>query len=124
VDQLPAHSFVPWSGPRLGRGRIRLLYSEGSLDDLAGVLMRPKLARHMEEADVELMFQRIKERGKRIMVRSDVRVCRDPDDDHLLALCKDGRADLLITGDKDLLVLKHFGATRILSPTEFLREHP
>jgi predicted nucleic acid-binding protein len=31
-------------------------------------------------------------------------VCTDPDDDHLPALSNDGRAEILITGDEDLLV--------------------
>ena len=33
-------------------------------------------------------------------------ISRDPDDDYLLALAKVGKADILITGDKDLLVLE------------------
>ena len=47
-----------------------------------------------------------------------VTVCRDADDNFLLALCLDGHADFLITGDQDLLVLKAFGSTRIISWAE------
>lgn len=102
---------------------VILLYTDELLDDLAEVLIRPKLAKHLDPADVELMFQRIRHRGELIMVRSVVHLCRDPDDDFLLALCKDGGADVLITGDEDLLVLREFGNTRILSPANFLRIH-
>ena len=46
-------------------------------------------------------------------------VCRDPKDDHVLALCKKAKASLLVTGDKDLLVLGRHGATVIVRPKEF-----
>jgi len=102
---------------------VRVLFTDDLLDNLASVLERPKLAKHLDPADVGLLFQRISDQGERINVKSVVQVCRDPDDDSLLALSKDGNADILITGDEDLLVLKKFGNTRILSPAEFLRKH-
>lgn len=48
------------------------------------------------------------------------RVCRDPDDDVVLATALAGRADLIVTGDNDLLALKRFGGIRILSPRQVL----
>ncbi len=48
------------------------------------------------------------------------RVCRDPDDDIVLATALAGRADLIVTGDNDLLVLKTFQRMRILSPRQVL----
>ena len=48
------------------------------------------------------------------------RVCRDPDDDVVLATALSGRADLIVTGDNDLLVLKQFRGIRILSPRRIL----
>ena len=48
------------------------------------------------------------------------RICRDPDDDIVLATAVAGRADLVITGDDDLLVLKTFGGIRIFSPRQIL----
>ena len=45
-------------------------------------------------------------------------VC-DPDDDAVLACAVKSEADYLVTGDKDLLVLGHYGKTKILTPREF-----
>lgn len=45
--------------------------------------------------------------------------CRDADDLHILGLAKVGLADYLVTGDDDLLVLKHFGHCRIVTPRQF-----
>lgn len=46
-------------------------------------------------------------------------VCRDPDDDAVLATAIAGNASCIITGDKDLLILKRFDSVDILSPSEF-----
>ena len=46
--------------------------------------------------------------------------CRDVKDNYLLALSKDADADYLITGDKDLLVLKQFENTLIVTLPQFL----
>ena len=47
------------------------------------------------------------------------RVCRDPDDDSVLAAAIAGNCDCIITGDKDLLVLKEYDGIEILSPGDF-----
>jgi putative PIN family toxin of toxin-antitoxin system len=45
--------------------------------------------------------------------------CRDKDDDNVLACAREADADYLVTGDKDLLDLKVFKSTRIITPREF-----
>jgi putative PIN family toxin of toxin-antitoxin system len=47
-------------------------------------------------------------------------VCRDPDDDVVLGTAAAGGVACIVTGDKDLLVLKRFGAVDTVSPSEFL----
>ena len=42
-------------------------------------------------------------------------VCRDPDDDAVLALALAARADLLVSGDQDLLVLQRFESCQAVS---------
>jgi uncharacterized protein len=51
----------------------------------------------------------------------DKRVCRDKDDDVVLATALGGKADVIVTGDEDLLVLKKFRGIEILSPRQFLK---
>jgi len=53
-------------------------------------------------------------------VRLDERVCRDEDDDMVLTTAIAGKADVIVTGDEDLLVLRKFGGIKILSPRQFL----
>ena len=47
------------------------------------------------------------------------KICRDPDDDNILALATDNHADYIITGDKDLLVLEEFDLIPIIDPRKF-----
>jgi putative PIN family toxin of toxin-antitoxin system len=47
-------------------------------------------------------------------------VCRDPDDDWVLATAVAGRAEVIVTGDQDLLVLGRHAGIDILSPRRFL----
>ena len=49
-------------------------------------------------------------------------VCRDPKDDFILECAATGRADCIVTGDRDLLSLDPYGAIRILTPRQYLDE--
>jgi putative PIN family toxin of toxin-antitoxin system len=46
-------------------------------------------------------------------------VCRDPDDLEVLGLADSARAQYLVTGDDDLLVIKKYKDTRIVTPRQF-----
>lgn len=45
---------------------------------------------------------------------------RDPKDLHIITAAINGQCDYIVTGDKDLLVLKRYKGTKIISPAEFL----
>lgn len=47
-------------------------------------------------------------------------VCREADDDEVLATALAAKAEIILTGDKDLLVLKEFQGMKILSPRQFV----
>jgi predicted nucleic acid-binding protein len=47
-------------------------------------------------------------------------VPRDPDDNMVLECAVEGKAHYIVTGDKDLLVLKTFGDIRIIRASDFL----
>ena len=99
--------------------RFQLLYSEELLSELGDVLRRPRLTKRIGSAAADALLRAIQDNAALVEVISTVDVCRDEKDNYLLALCKDGAADLLVTGDDDLLVLGAFGRTVILSPSAF-----
>jgi predicted nucleic acid-binding protein len=55
---------------------------------------------------------------------SIVPICRDSDDDLILACAGDAVADYVVTGDEDLLVLKNYEDISILNPREFEKLFP
>jgi putative PIN family toxin of toxin-antitoxin system len=60
-------------------------------------------------------------RAIRVQLRGTVKECRDPNDDMFLGCAARANADLLIAGDKDLLVMGSYKGTRILTPAEYVR---
>jgi len=60
--------------------------------------------------------------GARVVFpRTIFEVCRDPKDNTLLECCAEARADILITGDKDLLDIDKLPfRLRILTPRAFI----
>lgn len=97
------------------------MFSEELLYEFLQVISRPKFRKYFSDKDVANLLEDIHNYADFIDVHSHVNVCRDKKDNFLLALCTDGKADFLITGDEDLLVLKKFKKTSILKISDYLR---
>jgi putative PIN family toxin of toxin-antitoxin system len=115
-------------GKRL-KGFLALLASSGAqivvsielLDELAEVLGRPHLRRYftVEEAkEFVVLFEHL---GKPVAIDLSERssLSRDPKDDYLLRMAEKAKADVLVTGDTDLLILERHKDTVILSVKDF-----
>ena len=49
-------------------------------------------------------------------------ISRDPDDNHVLAVAQEAKADFIVSGDKDLLVLKEHSSIPIVTASDFLEK--
>jgi hypothetical protein len=107
---------------RLKNNDVKLLFSEELLSEFLQVVSRQKFKKYFSEKDVTNLINNLYKCADLIEVHSNVNVCRDKKDNFLLALCTDGKADFLITGDEDLLVLKKFKKTSILKFSDYLKE--
>jgi uncharacterized protein len=47
-------------------------------------------------------------------------VCRDPNDDAIIECALQAEAELIVSGDKDLLVIKNYKRIRIITPTQYI----
>ena len=99
-----------------------LLFSSKLLEEFIEVAGRPKFKRYFSSNDLEELLFQMREHGEFITVTSSTNICRDPKDNFLLSLSKDGKASYLITGDKDLLDLKRFGKTQIVTMKKYSSE--
>ena len=99
--------------------KITLVFSEELLTEFVVVCQRPKLRKYFSSKDVENLLNIIDEYALFVSVVSEVVLCRDAKDNFLLALAKDSRAHYLLTGDNDLLVLKEFENTKIITIAEY-----
>ncbi|WP_417602449.1 putative toxin-antitoxin system toxin component, PIN family [Owenweeksia hongkongensis] len=100
---------------------IQLLLSKQMIQEVFSTAVRPKFHSVINNADILLLRSIFSKNGVLIDVNEVVSVCRDPKDDFLLSLALSGKADYLITGDKDLLVLNNISETRIITYSEWLK---
>jgi len=103
-------------------GRFTLLYSASILEELQDVLRRPRLRRRfpMTDEDVDGVLELIVLRGEEIVAEQGLSVSRDPKDDKFLEVAVEGRADVIVTGDEDLLVLDPYESIPIVGARAFL----
>jgi putative PIN family toxin of toxin-antitoxin system len=104
-------------------GRIELVTSPALLREVRKVLARPRLRKYLS-ADEATRF--VADLAAQTALTIDPpgphpTVCRDPDDDYLVALARGSEAEALISGDGDLLAIDSGElALAILSPRQFV----
>ena len=119
---------LPLESINLAMSNHELFYSEDIEKELKGVLQ--KLGVKLKDKQIQKLQENLSSFlsfCKKISVTENLTICRDRKDDRYLSLCKQVRADFLITGDKDLLtiprkVLRENSLTcNIVSPAEFIK---
>lgn len=108
--------------PLFADEQIKLLFSQELLGEFIEVAQRPKFKKYFSSEDLDELLIQIGTHAIFVEVKENVTICRDPKDNFLLALAQTSKATHLITGDKDLLSLKSFGKTKILTMVAFLAQ--
>lgn len=108
---------------RAGDKEIRLFTSRALLDELNAVLHRKKLARAVAATGLTAaaIMKNLRKLAMVVTTRQlTAQISRDADDDAVLACALAARADLIVSGDDDLLVLGSFRATPIVTAAQAL----
>jgi len=129
IDTNVLLSVLFWGGPphvlleHVRGGAVVMISSPGLLAEFADVLGRPKFQAILAGSGTkpELLLAEL----RRIAEIIDAPplpepVCRDPDDDAVLALAVAAQADLVVSGDADLLDLGAYSGIRIVAPAQSL----
>jgi putative PIN family toxin of toxin-antitoxin system len=120
-----------WHGPphtlieRVREGTLFLVSSPALLAELGEVIARPQFAAIVARSNTSPEHSLAELRALAEVIEPAplaTPVCRDPDDDAVLALAIAARADLIVSGDRDLLDLQRFQDIAILTPAEALRK--
>jgi putative PIN family toxin of toxin-antitoxin system len=91
--------------------------SKPILDELLGVLAA-KFSRDTEELARVAVF--LSENATTVRPRRKLRVVKDDPDNRVLECAVAGRAEVIVTGDKELLDLGEYGGIRIHSLRDYL----
>jgi len=102
--------------------KITLVFSNELMEEFIEVVSRPKFKKYFSKNDIQKLLIYFDKYGKLFKIKSNVKVCRDDKDNFLLNLSIDSKADYLITGDKDLLILEKIENTKIINFTDFIKE--
>ena len=98
----------------------QLVATSETLRELIETLLQTKFDRYVPRERLEALLQRLVSLVEIIDVLPSVRASRDPKDDKFLEAAVNGRASVLVTGDRDLLDLNPFRGIAIVTPAEYL----
>lgn len=97
-----------------------VLASDIYFAEIEHVLSRKKFDAYISVNERVLFLQRIYKTCENIVILQQVNACRDAKDNMILEIALNGKADRIITGDKDLLVLHCFRSIPIITPAQYV----
>jgi len=100
--------------------RGTLLKSVVTERQLFEVIARSRIAALIEQASVDWM-RKLMAAAETVVITERIAACRDPTDDKFLELAVSGQADIIVSGDADLLVLNPFRGIPIVPPATFVQ---
>ena len=120
VSRLLLPSSIPGQAVRKAVDNNILLVSEATMNELADVLARPKFDRYISLEDRQQFLRLLGRLAELVPIVYPIRECRDAKDDKFLEVALNGKADLILTGDADLLALNPWREIAIVSPAGYL----
>ena len=103
-------------------GQFTIIYSVPITVELVEVLSRPEIQHkyHIRSDDITALINLIRLRGELVSPTRRIDACRDPKDNRFLEAAVEGEADMIVSGDTDLLAMREFESIPILRVAEFL----
>ena len=120
VSRLLLPQSLPAQAVRKAVDEGQLLVSAATLEELADVLSRAKFDPYVSLEDRQDFIRVLNRVAERVIVTALIKACRDPKDDKFLEVALNGEANVILTGDRDLLALHPFRGVDILSPREYI----
>jgi putative PIN family toxin of toxin-antitoxin system len=116
VETPPDKIYKAWK-----KKRFELFTSEWQLEEFRRVSRYPKLKNFINHSEAGQMVNGLRLNAHVYVSLPTVDLCKDPDDNPILAIALECKADFLVTGDKrDLLSMQRVGVTPIVTAAHFL----
>jgi uncharacterized protein len=100
--------------------KAQLVATIETLRELISRLRSPKFDRYVRRERRDALLERVASLVEIIEVLQSIRASRDPKDEKFLEAAVNGRADAIVSGDKDLLELNPFRGMAIVTPAAYL----
>jgi uncharacterized protein len=97
-----------------------ILFSSSTLAELEDVLWRTKFDKYIANEERVQFLTNFILHATPVDPDETITECRDPKDNKFLELAVSGKADFIISGDEDLLMLNPFRKIQILTPGSFI----
>lgn len=81
---------------------------------------RKKFNKYLSLEDRQVFLLKFISASELVSIKETIAVCRDEKDNKFLELAVSGNANIIVTGDLDLLVLNPFQAIEIVTPDIFI----
>jgi len=121
ISRLLLPQSMPAQAVRKATQEGKLLVSEDTMNELADVLSRRKLDPYVSLEERKQFLRDLASIVEFVPIIRIVRACRDPRDDKFLEVALNGKADLILTGDADLLAMHPWQGVQIVNPAEYLK---
>jgi putative PIN family toxin of toxin-antitoxin system len=104
-------------------GRFTLLTAKQQIEEIMSVTRYPKIRDRINPTLTGRLINELRDLATLVDNLPVVDISPDPNDNYLLAISSGGLADYLVSGDKkDLLAIKKYSGTAIVSVADFLRQ--
>ncbi|MCC3412739.1 MAG: putative toxin-antitoxin system toxin component, PIN family [Microcoleus sp. PH2017_29_MFU_D_A] len=120
ISALLFKTSVPFRAIELAEKQGIILYSEATLKELEQVLNRQKFNKYLSLEDRKVFLLKFISSSQLVSITEKIVVCRDEKDNKFLELAVSGNANIIVTGDMDLLILNPFRTVEIITPDMFI----
>lgn len=98
---------------------VLIITCNEQIQELTDVFKKSKIKKYFSPEQIDEFFELLDESSGNVIIKSKIELCRDLKDNYLLSLAIDSKADFLITGDNDLLILTSVENTKIIKFIDF-----
>ncbi len=126
TNVIVSHLLIPGSLPDTvvlhALDHNRVLTSDDHLVELEHVIGRKKFDRYLPPKNRREFFYKFRHSVEMVEILSQVNACKDAADNAILEIALNGEADMIISGDADLLGLNPFRKVKIITPAAYAKK--